>query len=166
MKNYALRYGLISGCVLILLGLANWFFIAKPFGYDASQVFGYLSMVVALLAVPIGVKYFRDQLNQGAVSFGQAFKIGMGISLISSIIMFFYSMIFFSVAGDEFMSWYKEGLSPQELEVAEAEIAALPEFVWSPMFQGVIMFITVLLIGLIISLISSVLMKRAENKSQ
>ena len=159
MQKFIVRYGLISGCLLIALGLVNWFLIAKQFGYDGSQTFGYLSMIVSLLTIPLGIKYFRDQLNQNNVSFGQAFKIGMGITAIPSIIMGLYSMLFFMLQGDEFLKWSEENFPPEEWADMQTQLAAMPEYVMTPWFQGIVMGVTVLLIGLFMTIISSLILR-------
>ncbi len=165
MKRFVIRYGLIGGCILIALGLFNWFFIARPLGYQASEFFGYLSMVVALLCIPLGIMYFRNKLNNGSVSFNQAFKIGLGITAITSVVMFFHSMLFFIIAGDDFLEWSKTGLTATELEERQAQLDALPDFVMSPWFQGVLMALTVFLIGVIISLVSSFILKQSDAEA-
>ena len=163
MKNFVLRYGLIAGCLLIGLGLLNWFFIAQMFGYNASEIFGYLSMILALLCIPLGIKYFRDKLNDGMVSFGEGFKIGMGITIVTSIIMFFYSMLFWVLAGDDFMKWRENVLTESELKQAQLQMAEMPDFVLSPWFQGLVMLLTVFLIGMIINLVSSLALKNSKK---
>ena len=164
MKNYILRYGLLGGCLLIVLGLLNWFIIA-PIGYNPSQIAGYLSIILALGCIPLGIKYFRDKLNNGAVSFGKGFRIGLGITLVASIIMFLYSMLFFVVAGDDFMDWREANLTESELEKAQMQLEQMPDFILAPWFQGLVMFFTVFLIGLIINVISSMALKRPERSS-
>ena len=163
MKNIVLRYGLIAGCLLIGLGLFNWFIIAQMFGYNASEIFGYLSMILALLSIPLGIKYFRDKLNDGMVSFGEGFKIGMGITIITSVIMFFYSMLFWVLAGDDFMKWREQVLTESELKQAQLQMAEMPDFVLSPWFQGLVMLLTVFLIGMIINLVSSLALKNSKK---
>ncbi len=161
MKNFVVRYGIIGGCLSIGLGVFNWFFIAKAFGNPASQVVGYLSIVVALLCVPLGIKYFRDKLNDGMVSFAQGFKIGIGITAINAIMTFFYGMLFFVFVRDDFRQWQESEMTAGELARFQAQMAQLPEFVSGPWFQGLILFLTICLIGSIINLISSLLLKRA-----
>jgi len=164
MKNFILRYGLIGGCISIVLGLFNWFFIAQKFGYNASQFVGYLSIILGLLCIPLGIKYFRDNLNDGVVSFREGLKIGIGITLVTSIIMFFYSLLFFVFAGDDFKTWYEKGLTESELKQAELQMAEMPDFILSPWFQGLITFLIIFFIGLIINLVSSLALK-SSNRS-
>ncbi|NNF34760.1 MAG: DUF4199 domain-containing protein [Saprospiraceae bacterium] len=159
MKSYIIRYGLYSGCLLIVLGLINWFLIA-PQGIKLSEAFGYTSFIVALMAVPLAIKYFREKLNKDQVTFGQGMKIGLGVSFITSFIQGLYSMIFFVLQGDKFLKWYQENMTPEEWEAAQEQLGPMEELIYAPWFQGIVMFVTVFLIGFIISLISSILLKR------
>ena len=120
---------------------------------------GYASMVAGLLCVPLAIKYFRDQLNQGLSTFGEGMKIGVGVSLIASVMMFFYTVLFFTFAWDDFLAWYQASLSDEEWELVEAQMATMPEYMMTPWFNGIILFLTVLIIGLIMAVISSLLLK-------
>lgn len=163
MKNYVLKYGLIAGIINITLGLSNWFTIAQAFGPSISQTVGYLSMVLSLMCIPLGIKYFRDKINNGNVSFAKGFRVGLGITLIASVITFFYSALFFVFAGDSFDEWSKKGLSASELEAYELRLVQTPDFVFTPWFQGLILFLSVFMIGSIINLISSLVLRRSTN---
>ena len=101
----------------------------------------------------------------GMVSFGEGFKIGMGITFVTSIIMFFYSMLFFVLAGDDFMKWREKVLTESELKQAQLQMAEMPDFVLSPWFQGLVMLLSVFLIGIIINLISSLVLKNSKKSA-
>ena len=159
MKNFIIRYGLYSACILIVLGLINWFLVA-PNGITLSETFGYASIIAALMAIPMAIKYFRDKLNNGQVTFSGALKIGLGVSLITSIVKGLYSMVFFYLQGDEFMQWYEENMSPEEWQTTQEQMQQMGDLVYAPWFQGVIMFVTVFIIGFIIALVSSLILKK------
>lgn len=159
MKNYIVRYGLVGGCLSIALGLINWFFVAHNFSRGTSQVVGYLSIIAALFCIPLGIRYFRDIVNNGKMTFGQGFKVGTGITLISSIVLFFYGMLFFVFAGEDYDKWTKAGLTAEELAETQARMEQMPDYVMTPLFQGFVLFLTVFIIGAIINLISALALK-------
>ena len=84
----------------------------------------------------------------------------MGINSIASAFMFFHSAFFFFVQGDAFLEWYENSLSPEEWEVAQAQMAQMGVYFMNPWFQGLVMFLTVFLLGLIISLVAALVLKR------
>ena len=160
MQKYILRYGIIGGLISSVLGTLNWLLIAQPLGVTASQTVGYLSIALSLLCIPLGVRYFRDQLNNGQVGFGQAFKIGLGITLIAGVVMAIHSILFFVLQKDEFLEWQRKDLSPAELTAFNEQLAQMPDFAFTPWFQGIVMFGMVFLIGLVINLVSAVVLQR------
>lgn len=160
---YIVKYGLIGGIISSVIGTLNWIFIAHSIGVSGSQIIGYLTIFLSLLAIPFGVRYFRDKLNSGQVSFGQAFKIGLGITCVAGIVMAVHSIIFFSLQKDEFLEWQSSGLSSSELVAYNEQMAQTPDFVYNPLFQGLIMFIMVFLIGAIINLVSSLFLKHEAS---
>ncbi len=161
MKKHLLKYGIWAGIINITLGLTNWYTVAQAYGPSVSQPLGYLSMVAALLCIPFGIKYHRDQINSGVISFGQATSVGLGIAAVAAIITFLYSLIFFVFAGSDFITWQEKWLSPSELQAARETMAQAPEFVSSGWFQALMLAITGLVIGLIISLISAAALKKS-----
>src|SRR5688500_17636587 len=81
MKKIVLTYGFIGGAMLVAM-----FLLTIPFhdqiGFDRGIYVGYTTMVVAFLMVYFGVVSYRDNVAGGTISFGQAFKVGVVISLI------------------------------------------------------------------------------------
>ena len=163
MKRYVISYGLWGALTSIALGLINWFTIARMLGPVVSQTLGYLSMIVALLCIPLGIRYYRDKINDGEVSFGKGFRIGLGITAVASTVIAIYGMLFFWIAGEDFNNWSREGLTEAELITLEAQISQTPSFVYTPWFQGVMLGLTVVLLGLIINLVSALLLKRTST---
>lgn len=160
MKQVTFRYGIVGGCISVALGLINWFTISQWYGPTASQVVGYLTIIVSLMSVPLGIRYFRDQENGGFISFAKATKIGLGITAFFSVVSFLYSVLFFVFAGKDFEEWRTRGLSSQELVEMEAQMAQAPDFIYTPVFQGLILALSVFLIGAIINFISALILKR------
>ena len=117
-------------------------------------------MVFALLAIPLGIRYYRDQLQDGGVTLGEGLRIGFGITAITSLIMGLYSALFFVLQGEEFMAWYEEQASPELVAQAKAQMESMPDMYLSPWFQGIVMLLTVFFIGTIITLISALVLRR------
>lgn len=161
MNKIQIRYGVTGGIISITLGLINWFTISQWYGPTASQAVGYLSIIVSMMCVPLGIRYFRDQVNGGEITLGKAMKVGLGITGFFTLITFLYGILFFVFAGEDFENWRREGLSANELATLEAQIAQTPEIVFTPFFQGLILAISVFLIGVIVDLISALVLKRS-----
>lgn len=160
MKSYILKYGVIGGLISSVLGTLNWILIAQTVGVSASQAVGYLSIFLSLLCIPLGVRYFRDKLNEGSVQFGQAFKIGLGITVVAGVVMALHSVLFFAFQKEEFLEWQRKDLSQAELNAFNEQLAQMPEFAYEPWFQGIVMFLMVFLIGAVVNLISALVLRQ------
>ena len=164
MKATILRYSLWAAGLLVVLGLINWFLITG-LGYRAAEIAGYLSMVLSLCTIFLAIRHFRTQYGNGTVTFGQGFKIGLMITLITSAIFFVYSAIYFKIWGDDFTQWsedhYKSTLSPEQYQEYTTQMAQMGSLYQSALFQGMVMFFTVFFIGLIITLIAATVLRKA-----
>ncbi len=163
MKNFIIKYGIAGGIVSSVLGTLNWLLIAQSIGVAGSQMIGYISIAISLLCIPLGLRYFRDQLNQGFLSFLQSFKIGTSITIIAAIVMAIHSVLFFTFQKEEFLEWQRKGLTQLELTAFNEQLAQMPDFAYTPWFQGIVMFIMVLLIGVVVNLISALVLVKKRS---
>lgn len=164
MKNPIIRYGVYGGILGVVLGYLNWFLTKGFISYSQSEIIGYLSFVMALSSVYFAIRKYRDEFNSGIISFGKAMKIGLLTTLIPCVFTFFQTVIFFYAFGEDFKEWsfteMKRTMTPEEYESFLQQYESMSPMMENPFFQGAIMFITVFLIGLIISLISATLLKK------
>lgn len=163
MKNTIVRFGLIGGIISIAFCWLNWQFIALTLGYIPSQIIGYLSIVLTLSVIPIGIKNFKDKTNNYTINFGQGFKTGAGILSITCILVFFGNWMFFSSAGDTFKTWRNQALSTGELQRTQEQFAAWPEYMSSSWYFGLVTALGVFLLGMIINLISVMILKNTNE---
>lgn len=160
MKKIVLKYGIIGGVISSILGTLNWLFIASSVGVQASQAVGYISILISLLCIPFGIRYFRDKLNNETISFYQSLKIGLGITIMSAIVMAIHSILFFVFQREEFLEWQRKDLNQAQLLAFNKQLEQMPDFIYEPWFQGIVMFFMAFLIGAVVNVISSVLLKK------
>src|SRR4029078_1237394 len=89
MQKNIFIYGLIAGIVVSVLMLSSVNYLSHCEGnvdYGTSMLIGYASMLLSFSLVFVGIRNFRDKYNEGVISFGKAFKIGIIIVLIASTI--------------------------------------------------------------------------------
>jgi hypothetical protein len=169
MKRNILVFGLVAGLILGLLTLSITFLSQKDTDSTHSEVVGYTAMVVAFSFIFVGTKNFRDKYNGGVVSFGKALRIGLGITLIGSTIYVLAWMIEYYVFIPDFMDKYSahmirdvraSGLSPAAMNKKIAEINRMGALYKNPVFVILFTYVEVLPVGIIISLLASLLLKR------
>ncbi|HMF72176.1 MAG TPA: DUF4199 domain-containing protein, partial [Flavitalea sp.] len=84
MKKNVWVFGIISGLVVTAMMLYSAAKISRGDDFEGNEILGYTTMIVAFSFIFVGIKNYRDKYNQGVVSFGKAFKIGLLITLVAS----------------------------------------------------------------------------------
>lgn len=167
MKNTVLKYGaygLLLGA--IIFGSALTF--GKGLSYATQEIIGYGSMVASLSFVFFGIKHYRDKVNEGKVSFGKALIIGLLISafvgLGVGLMDYLYTTVINPDFADEYLvktlESYETLYSGEELAAKKAELTEQMENYGGSGFMAALMFFTVVLIGLIVSIISALILQR------
>ncbi|WP_426432121.1 DUF4199 domain-containing protein [Winogradskyella sp. HB-48] len=167
MKNTVLKfggYGLILGAVIF--GFALTF--GGGLSYTTQEIIGYGSMVASLSFVYFGIKHYRDQVNDGKITFGKALLIGVLISALVGLGVGLVDYLYTTVINPDFaeeylaktLESYETLYSGKELEIKKAELTTQMENYGGSGFMAALMFFTVLVIGFIISLISGLILQR------
>ena len=176
MKKNILIYGLISGIVVSILMLVNVNYVSHCEGnvdYDTSLVIGYASMLVALSLVFVGIRNYRDKYNGGVISFGKAFKIGILMVLLASTIYVAAWLVDYYVFIPDFAEKYcahtleelkASGASQIEIDKQTKEMESFVRMFKNPFFNAMMTYVEILPVGLVVTLISSLLLKRKVAK--
>lgn len=169
MKKNVIVFGLISGLVVSgLMVLFTCIYYGNP-NIDHSMLLGYASMILAFSFVFAGIKNYRDKYNEGFISFGKAFKIGLFITLISSTMYVLTWLVEYYFFIPDFMDKYSEhvmnqaqssGASIAELDKQAADMTMYKEMYKNPLFVILLTYAEVLPIGILITLISALILKR------
>ena len=80
MKNTVLKfgsYGFVTGLIIFLIHLIIG---VDNFDSKTNEIVGYISIFISLAFIYFGIKHYRDNVNNGVVSFGKAISIGLMIS--------------------------------------------------------------------------------------
>ncbi|MFQ5524786.1 MAG: DUF4199 domain-containing protein [Thermoanaerobaculia bacterium] len=198
MKKTIITYGVIAGGI-IALSMAVGYFVTggdhmvgeaheeqtgegedgalwaddETGGFDVemSEWLGYLFMLVALSVIFLGVKKYRDHELGGVIKFGTAFLIGLGISVIASLIYTVAWEVSLSLTDYAFIEDYTqsvvsqkkaEGVSGAELDALIAEMEEMKVQYAKPVYRMGITFMEMFPVGLLVSLISAVLLRNSK----
>jgi hypothetical protein len=177
MKKNIIIYGLIAGIVVSILMLSSVNYLSHCEGnvdYDTSMLIGYASMLIAFSLVFVGIRNYRDKYNEGVISFGKAFKIGIMIVLIASTIYVVAWLIDYFFFIPDFAEKYSaqtldklkaSGASQIEIDKETKEMASFVRMFKNPFFNAMMTYIEILPVGLIVTLISSLILKRKAAKN-
>lgn len=174
MKKILLRNGFYAAITMIGIFTLS-FTLGKKLSYETQEVLGYAGIVISLVFVYFGIRQYRDQVNGGTLSFGQGLKVGMTIVLLPALLFGVFDVLYTKLFNPGFWDKYgaaelakmKASLPAAQYEVTAREMTEQMEFFKNaPFFQFLIMFLTVVAVGLIITVISSLLLKRNSLNSQ
>ncbi len=170
MKNTVLRYGIWSALSIFGLFLISGLAL-KNLDFSTQEIYGYVSIIISLSFVFFGIKHFRDRENNGLISFGKGLAIGLLISLFASVTFGLYNVIYVEYIDPEFMTKYydysveqvSKTLSGDELQAKLKKMEEEKDLFAQPFMNFSLMFLTVFMIGLIISLISSLVLSKKPS---
>ncbi|MDP4245340.1 MAG: DUF4199 domain-containing protein [Bacteroidota bacterium] len=178
MKKNIIIYGLIAGAIvsiLMLIMVNSKSFCSGNVDYLESMLIGYASMLIALSLVFVGIRNYRDKYNAGVIGFGKAFKIGILMVLIASTIYVIAWLVDYYVFMPDFAEKYgahtldrlrASGASQVEIDKQAKEMADFARMYKNPFFIVMSTYIEILPVGLIVTLISSLILKRKGTKSR
>jgi hypothetical protein len=166
MKKSILKYGYISS--LIVVGVPVITSMILGFGAESfgkGEIIGYASMVVAMGTVYFAMRHYRDEVNQGDMSFEQGLKIGSLISVMAGLAFAAYNLVFVVWIMPDFNEQYfaySTGLEVGSVEFKSQYDTMMAEngFMFSVTGGTLLMFLTVFLIGFIESVVSALIVKR------
>ncbi|HEY6128745.1 MAG TPA: DUF4199 domain-containing protein [Candidatus Acidoferrum sp.] len=171
MKKTILTFGLISGGLIsLMMGLTVPF--QDKLGH--SYVIGYTTIVLSLMLTFFGVRSYRDNIQNGHITFGKAFLVGLSITVISCLCyVVTWEIIYFNFMPD-FMDKYgahilqkmqASGATAAAIQQKSEEINKLKVMYKNPLFNAAITFIEPFPVGLVITLLSAaVLRKKAPSQ--
>src|SRR5258705_6597807 len=177
MKKNIIIYGLIAGVVvstLMLFSVNSMSHREGNFDYDKSLLIGYASMLIAFSLVFVGIRNYRDKYNEGVISFGKAFKIGIMIVLIASTIYVVAWLIDYYFFIPDFLEKYSahtldklkaSGASQIEIDKQTKDMVNFGRMYQNPFFNAMMTYAEILPVGLIVTLISSLILKRKAAKN-
>jgi predicted GNAT family acetyltransferase len=174
MKRTVLTFGLISGVVssvLILVTAA----LHDQIGFDKGVVVGYTGIVLSFLMVFFGVRSYRENVGDGKITFGRALSVGLLITLIScAFYVVTWEILYYNLMPDyldKYATYMVEqlrasGASQQLIDAKIQEMSEMKVWMDNPLILAAIGFVEAFPVGLIISLISAVILRKSKSVSE
>lgn len=161
----ALKYGLIYSGINIVWTLLM--FITELNRSDYSWVFNLIAVAFPVICIAMAVKEYKAGPGGGYMTFGQAFKHGLVISLVGGLIFSAFNVVYLEYIDTTFMEFQmqKQVDKMTEMGMGEADIERALEQSASfqtPFWMFTMAVLVSLIFGLIISLIMAAILKK-EN---
>jgi hypothetical protein len=173
MKKTVLVYGLIAGLIssslsigLMILGKAG------QEDFKNGMLYGYSLMILAFAFIFVATRITRDRYRDGSISFGRAFLVGLYITLIASTIYVIVWEIDYYCFLSDFAEKYSahvleslknSGASQAEIAKQAASMAQFNQMYKNPLFNALITYWEIVPVGLIVSLISALVLKKKQK---
>ena len=174
MKKVVLVYGIIAGLIVAgMMAFSTSYYCSKG-DFEGGMIYGYSAMIISFSMIFVGIKSYRDKHNGGTISFGKAFKVGFFISLIASTIYVIGWLINYYFFIPDFMDKYTavmlakakaSGISAGEMAKKTTEMAQMREWYKNPLFVILMTYVEILPVGLIVTFISSLILRRKTAKN-
>ena len=168
MRKIIVTFGLISGAISSLMMIALVTFGGR-IGFDRGAIIGNTSIVLSFLMVFFGIRTYRDNIGNGQITFLKAFAVGLSITLISCIFyvvtweVIYYNFIpgFWDAYGAHLVEKLTaSGANPAAIQAKLEQVRKYKELYKNPLFNAALTFIDPFPIGLVITLISALVLRR------
>lgn len=172
MKKNIIIHGLIAGLIvssLMLYTMTNLSYCEGNVDFGTSMLIGYASMIIAFSLVFVGIRNFRNNQGNGSISFGKAFSIGGLIVLVASTMYVISWLIDYYFFIPDFMDKYAEhtisemkasGASETAISDQMKEMEEFKVMYQNPLFNAMMTYMEILPVGLVVTLISALILKR------
>ena len=169
MNKTILKYGLISGAIASALMLISALYYHQTSNFKNGEVFGYAGILLSMLFVYFGTRAYRDRQEGGKMSFLKAFEVSLLITLISCLCyvvtwMFVYEFImpdFMDKFADHMVEQMKvSGAGEEQIRQEMAKMEEYKAMYRSPLKRFALTFIEPFPVGLLVSIVSSIVLRR------
>src|SRR5262245_17732425 len=160
MKKTVLTFGSISGAISSLMMVVTIIPFVDKIGFDKAEILGYTTIVVSMLLVYAGIRSYRDNAGGGIITFGQAFGIGLLITVVSCLFyVIVWEILYFNLGSlHQFMDKYAaymvdkakaSGASPEAIQAQVTQMARFKDLYENPFFNAAMTFTEPFPVGVI-----------------
>lgn len=158
-----MNYGAMMGLALIIYSLLLWMFDATT-----NQWLGYLSLLITLAGIILATRAFRDQEQGGSITYGRALAVGTLTVVFAGVITSFFTYLLYTVIDPGLIektyavmeqAYYEAGMSDDQIEMA----MKMAQRFTNPVMMAVFGFMGSAFFGFLISLITSIFLKKEES---
>ena len=169
----SLLYGALFGLVMILYAIILYLFKVTKAGIWQNLVIGVVSIIILTLGLVISAKRFRNRYNDGYISYGSALIFSLIVLISASVIAAVYNYIFNAWIDPDYAReildrtkeqmadfMYNMGLPDHEIDEALKSMDERAKL--TPLTSALNLIYSNFLLGGIIALITSILLRKEE----
>jgi len=161
MSPYGIKYGVIASLAVIIYGM-----VLNLTGLNMNQALGYVNYLVLGGVMYLGCKSYKKS-NEGFMSFGDGVGLSMIIASITGVISSVFTYAYMLLVDSSIIDLIKEkqieeferqGLTDSQIEQA----IEMSEMFMTPGMISIMAFVGMIIIGLILGLIVSAIVKNPK----
>ncbi len=170
MIKKVIVFGLATGFINLILGYTTSLFWIEDMDFSTGEIMGYVSMLLALTMVFVGVMNYRNTVLNGSISFGKALGIGTLIVLIASVVYVIGWMLYYTYYmpdfPEKFLAYSIEQINNSgdyTPEQKKAQIESMKSWMASyknPWIMMAFTFLEFFPVGFLVALLSAWLLSR------
>jgi hypothetical protein len=174
MKKTIWVCGIIAGIISVSWGVVGESLSGDSLSLNTRLVLGYATMILAFSLIFVAIKNYRDNYNQGQITFDKALGTGLLITLIASTVYVVVWMIDFRYFVHDFGEKYTaqavaemkaNGASAAAIKKETAEMTATMEkYKTSPLFRILLTYSEIVPVGVVVSFIAALVLKRKPKQ--
>lgn len=166
MKKIIWIYGLIAGLICPLGFVLT---TGNNMDFENGMIYGFASMIIAFALIFVATINYKNSIGDGAISFGKAFRIGLFISIIASsmyvAVWLFCLYNYYPDFAVKYGAHYIEGLkaagaSAQKIAAETTKMNEFAESYKNPLVVIAYTYLEILPVGLVLSVISALILKK------
>ena len=174
MKKNVLIFGLLAGFIVSTFMVVSMIKCYQSKDFEGSMVLGFSAMIIAFSTIFIAIKNYRDNYNGGLISFKRAFNMGILITLLASTLYVVTWLVVYYNFLPNFMELMtadsiakieaNKALSSSEVNEQIASLKKMNDLYENPAIVVAFTYIEIFPVGLIITLLSSLILKSNSVK--
>jgi hypothetical protein len=173
MKKIVLRYGGYAALFELICFVLVWLIIGLfNVPHDVQGNIGLVAIACPLIFVYFGIRYYRDQLNDGHITFLNALKVGMLIVIVAALAYALIETVYVLDIDPKFydkvfaydLEQYRKVLSPAQFALKEKAMQAEIAMDKNPVYNFTLMVIIIACLGAIVSVLSALLLMRRAKR--
>jgi hypothetical protein len=177
MKRVVWRFGLLSGAMISVLMFLQIWGIRQigedKVGGELGATLGYTTMVLSFMLVYFGVRSYRDTEGRGQITFGRALRIGLLISLFTSVCYVATWEVVYNTMMPDFAEKYGKsavertrasGGSAAQIEAKQQEMLQFQTMYKNPFYNIAMTFMEPLPVALIFAFVTAGVLSRKRKE--
>jgi hypothetical protein len=174
MKKVVLRYGAYAGVAEFVFFVLTWLVIdITRVEHKLQGAIGYVAIICPMIFVYFGIRYYRDRVNDGNLTFMQALKVGLLIVIIPTISFAIIETVYVLYIEPKFyenislydIEQYRKTLSAAAFAVKLKEIKQQVALYNNPLYNFAGMILTIGALGTIVTVASALLLYRRPGNT-